>query len=359
MAEKAVFTARAVVYYFDPKTRGWTPTTVGSNFCRVDMYENSSTVTYRVIGRGLQDTTKVVINSTLAKDTAYTRASETFHQWSDNRYIYGLNFVTKEEAESFGTGFENIVNKLKSGGTMTQPSPPQPPQPPQPPVQQQQTGSLRREIEPDPQPPVQPSHSGGPPPPPAPPGPPKPPSGGPPPPPSRPLSNPPSSGGGGGGDRGGLLSSITGFSANKLKKVETVDKSSPILKTEPASSRGGSVSGGGGGGMMADIMNARKKIVTNTNTPMKKEVAPPPTPMKQVMPMPMKKAALEPPVKLQNSGSANRMPASTISASRSESPAPSSIKSEELLLLKEEILSEMRAELQRVKEEILAALGNR
>jgi hypothetical protein len=59
---------------------------------------------------------QVVINSNVTKDTQYTRASETFHQWSDSRLIYGLNFGTKEEAETFGSGFESIVQRLKSGG---------------------------------------------------------------------------------------------------------------------------------------------------------------------------------------------------------------------------------------------------
>jgi len=119
MGEKAIFYARSVVYYFDPKQKNWTPTAVGTGFCRVDMYENTANNTYRVIGRGLQDTSKIVINSNVSKDTQYTRASETFHQWSDNRYMYGLNFPSKEEAETFGSGFEQTVNKLKASGGNT------------------------------------------------------------------------------------------------------------------------------------------------------------------------------------------------------------------------------------------------
>lgn len=58
-----------------------------------------------------------MINSNVTKDISYQRASETFGQWSDGRYVYGLNFASKEEAETFGSGFEGIVQKLKSSAT--------------------------------------------------------------------------------------------------------------------------------------------------------------------------------------------------------------------------------------------------
>lgn len=48
-----------MVYYFDSQKKSWTPTAVGNEFCRVDMYENPSNGTYRAIGRGLKDTSKV------------------------------------------------------------------------------------------------------------------------------------------------------------------------------------------------------------------------------------------------------------------------------------------------------------
>ena len=53
--------ARAVVYYFDSTKKSWVPTAVGQEFCRADMYENTANNTFRVIGRGLKDTTKVEI----------------------------------------------------------------------------------------------------------------------------------------------------------------------------------------------------------------------------------------------------------------------------------------------------------
>lgn len=59
ISEKAVYSARAVVYYFDSAKKSWAPTPVGNDFSRVDIYENTQTNSYRVIGRGLVDTSKV------------------------------------------------------------------------------------------------------------------------------------------------------------------------------------------------------------------------------------------------------------------------------------------------------------
>jgi len=327
MAEKAVFYARAVVYYFDPKTKGWTPTAVGNNFCRVDMYENTSNTTFRVIGRGLQDTSKVVINSSIAKDTQYTRASETFHQWSDNRYIYGLNFPTKEEAETFGSGFEGVVNRLKSGGSATAP-PPTPPAP-SPPVPQ------KNSAPPAPAPPPAP----GPPPAPA-----------PPPAPTAPVvksesfDSPP--------ERGALLSSIQNFGKGGLKKVSTNDRSVPVVSKEEEKKASGGGGGGGGGGMMAEMMNARKKIVSGS-TP-KKESAPAPAPAPAKTPVPTKSGSL----------TSSQRPPSNPNPPQNHAPAPSSSSSSssnttgDLHALKEEILAEIRKELAQMKEEILAAINS-
>jgi len=356
MAEKAVFYARAVVYYFDPKTKGWTPTAVGQNFCRVDMYENTGTNAFRVIGRGLQDTTKVVINSNVTKDTQYTRASETFHQWSDNRYIYGLNFVTKEEAEGFGTGFETTVTKLKEGSPSSTPqpqvTPPEvektgPPQAPQPPPQSKPEPKSEPQTGPPqaPQPPPQPKQNSGPPPPPQPPA----------------VKE-----GGGDENRSSLLASISGFKGG-LKKVQTVDKSSPIIKEEK--------SGGGSkpspGGMMGDMLAQRAKMLsgkepTSNNLPTKKSEAAH-SPVKQPMNIPVKQPQQQVRSGSVSTGTGNA-PSSMNQRENSQPPKnevhhPSSsgngITNPDLIAMKEEILAEMRKEIQAMKEEILAAIHNR
>lgn len=44
---------------------------------------------------------KVVINCAISKGLKYNQATVTFHQWRDNKQVYGLNFSTREDAESF------------------------------------------------------------------------------------------------------------------------------------------------------------------------------------------------------------------------------------------------------------------
>jgi len=330
--EKAIFTARAVVYYFDNAKRSWAPTAVGQDFCRVDMYENTANNTFRVIGRGLKDTSKIVINSNITKDTTYTRASETFHQWSDNRYIYGLNFALKEEAESFGTGVEGVIGNLKGA-----PPPPGPPNPP---------------IAPPHNTPTTPTNSNGPPTPPS-----NRESMGPPAPPQPPPTPPVTTNTTG---RSALLSSITSFSKNNLKKADTVDKSGPLVKQDSASSS--NAGSNAGGNLMAQIMQKRSqmggnlplKVAESTGSLGKKTTAPPisaaiNSPIKLTMdPKASFKKTATPPVVNPPLGGLTPKTDGNIGSSASD-----------LSALKEEILAEMRRELQQMKEDILAAIQNR
>jgi len=129
--------------------------------------------------------------------------------------------------------------------------------------------------------------------------------------------------------------------------------------------------------MMGDILAARKKIVSNPNTPVKKESGPPPPQMKQTM-TPTKSSGLTPQGSRSNSLSSKDKdshpnPSLTSSVSHStpshstpshstpshSTPSHSSITNGELLTLKEEILTEIRKEMERMKEEILAAINSR
>jgi len=44
---------------------------------------------------------QVVINCVILKSLKYNQATTTFHQWRDNKNVYGLNFSSKEDADSF------------------------------------------------------------------------------------------------------------------------------------------------------------------------------------------------------------------------------------------------------------------
>eukprot|EP01105_Mastigella_eilhardi_P020789 TRINITY_DN4989_c0_g2_i1.p1 TRINITY_DN4989_c0_g2~~TRINITY_DN4989_c0_g2_i1.p1 ORF type:complete len:332 (-),score=96.02 TRINITY_DN4989_c0_g2_i1:972-1967(-) len=59
------------------------------------------------------NTSDVVINSALAKDMTYNKASNTFHHWTDAKCSYGLNFASLEEANTFAQAFETALKQLQ------------------------------------------------------------------------------------------------------------------------------------------------------------------------------------------------------------------------------------------------------
>ena len=42
-----------------------------------------------------------MINCAILKGLKYNQATPTFHQWRDNKQVYGLNFSSKDDAEIF------------------------------------------------------------------------------------------------------------------------------------------------------------------------------------------------------------------------------------------------------------------
>jgi hypothetical protein len=336
MSEKSIFNARAVVYYYDTNKKNWQQTGVGNGYSRIDMYENSTNNSYRVIGRGLQDTSKVIINSVVTKDIQYSRASETFHQWSDSRLIYGLNFSSKEEAENFGKNFEEIVNKLKSGDKIPPPvtiSNPtltrsKSPRQNESNISSSESVSSSESIS-TPTPPPAPA------------------------PPAPKTSEIKVGGGDATQNRSALLNSICSFKKDGLKKVQTVDKSSPLIEEEKkkpnsignsninSSSANSSVGSSniGGGDMMSEIMKKRGEMLKSSKTPKEQSPKiPEPTPNK-VNPS-IKSSQHTTPIKLNSQKDSNT----------------SSISNSDIKNLKEEILTEMRKELEKMKLEILAAI---
>ena len=60
---------------------------------KVEIFNDPAKNTYRVVGVSYKNQA-IVINSQIFKQTGYTKASETFHQWSDSAHMYGLNFAS-------------------------------------------------------------------------------------------------------------------------------------------------------------------------------------------------------------------------------------------------------------------------
>ncbi|CAH8664220.1 unnamed protein product [Schistosoma guineensis] len=112
MAECAVATAKANVMLYDSKASTWIPSGPGHGISKVQLYHNTLTNAYRVVGWRLPDR-EVVINCAIARGLKYHQARPTFHQWRDSRQqVYGLNFTSVEEADAFAAAVKSALESL-------------------------------------------------------------------------------------------------------------------------------------------------------------------------------------------------------------------------------------------------------
>merc|ERR1719289_652313 len=58
------------------------------------------------------------IHSAVLKGLKYNQATPTFHQWRDNKQVYGLNFSSKDDADTFATAMIRALEVLNSGGQL-------------------------------------------------------------------------------------------------------------------------------------------------------------------------------------------------------------------------------------------------
>ncbi|CAK9250870.1 unnamed protein product [Sphagnum jensenii] len=86
---------------YDDNTKKWLPSAhrvfVSSPYL--------STPAKQYIPSGRQKTTG-------PRSLKYNQATPTFHQWRDNRQVYGLNFSGKEEADAFAMTMIKVVDIL-------------------------------------------------------------------------------------------------------------------------------------------------------------------------------------------------------------------------------------------------------
>ncbi|ELW47224.1 Ena/VASP-like protein [Tupaia chinensis] len=112
--EQSICQARASVMVYDDTSKKWVPIKPGQQgFSRVNIYHNTASNTFRVVGVKLQDQ-QVVINYSIVKGLKYNQATPTFHQWRDARQVYGLNFASKEEATTFSNAMLFALNIMNS-----------------------------------------------------------------------------------------------------------------------------------------------------------------------------------------------------------------------------------------------------
>lgn len=109
---------------YDEANKKWVPSGSSSGLSKVHIYHHVVNNTFRVVGRKLQDQ-EVVINCSILKGLKYNQATPTFHQWRDNRQVYGLNFSSKDDSDAFAFAMMHAVEVLN--GNASGPPPGHPP----------------------------------------------------------------------------------------------------------------------------------------------------------------------------------------------------------------------------------------
>ncbi|XP_019494882.1 PREDICTED: ena/VASP-like protein isoform X6 [Hipposideros armiger] len=383
-SEQSICQARASVMVYDDTSKKWVPIKPGQQgFSRINMYHNTASNTFRVVGVKLQDQ-QVVINYSIVKGLKYNQATPTFHQWRDARQVYGLNFASKEEATTFCNAMLFALNVMNSqeGGPSTQRQVQNGPSPDEMDIQrrqvmeqqqQQRQESLERRTSATGPilPPGHPSSTAsaplscsGPPPPPPPPVPPPPTGATPPPPPPLPA----------GGAQGtshdessvsGLAAALAGAKLRRVQRPEDASGGSSPSGTSKSDANRAS-SGGGGGGLMEEmnkLLAKRRKAASQTDKPADKKEDESQTEEPSTSPSPGTRAASQPP----NTSEAGRKPwersnsvEKPVSSLLSRvKPAGSvndvALDAFDLDRMKQEILEEVVRELHKVKDEIIDA----
>jgi len=124
--EQSIASARASVMIYDDLNKKWVPSGSSHGLSKVHIYHHFLNNTFRVVGRKLQDH-EVVINCAILKGLKYNQATPTFHQWRDNKQVYGLNFSSKDDAEVFATAMLRSLEVLNTGGQLAMRAAPTPP----------------------------------------------------------------------------------------------------------------------------------------------------------------------------------------------------------------------------------------
>ncbi|KAK7864975.1 hypothetical protein R5R35_004949 [Gryllus longicercus] len=124
-SEQSIASARASVMIYDDVNKKWVPSGSSSGLSKVHIYQHQVNNTFRVVGRKLQDH-EVVINCAILKGLKYNQATATFHQWRDNKQVYGLNFSSKEDADAFARAMLHALDTLNNALSRSTGQPPHP-----------------------------------------------------------------------------------------------------------------------------------------------------------------------------------------------------------------------------------------
>ncbi|KZC11821.1 Protein enabled [Dufourea novaeangliae] len=103
---------------YDDVNKKWVPSGSSSGLSKVQLYHHQVHNTFRVVGRKLQDH-EIVINCAILKGLKYNQATVTFHQWRDNKQVYGLNFSSKDDADAFARAMLQALDVLSNGSNIS------------------------------------------------------------------------------------------------------------------------------------------------------------------------------------------------------------------------------------------------
>ncbi|XP_054988696.1 ena/VASP-like protein isoform X4 [Sorex araneus] len=373
-SEQSICQARASVMVYDDTSKKWVPIKPGQQgFSRINIYHNTASSTFRVVGVKLQDQ-QVVINYSIVKGLKYNQATPTFHQWRDARQVYGLNFASKEEATTFSNAMLFALNIMNSqeGGPSSQrplqngPSPDEMDFQRRQVMEQRQDSLERRASAPGPiLPPGHPSTASaplsctGPPPPPPPPVPPPPTGVAPPPPPPLPAGSAP----GASHDENSVSGLAAALAGAKLRRVQRPEDASGGARSDGSRAS----SGGGGGGLMEEmnkLLAKRRKAASQTDKPAdrKEDEAQMEEPSTSLSPGGRATSQTPTPAEAgrkpwERSNSVEKPVSSLLTRVKpAGSVSDGALDAFDLDRMKQEILEEVVRELHRVKEEIIDAI---
>lgn len=103
---------------YDDQNKKWIPSGSSSGLSKVQLYHHQLNNTFRVVGRKLQDH-EIVMNCAILRGLKYNQATVTFHQWRDNKQVYGLNFSSKDDADAFAKAMLQALDTLNTTNNLS------------------------------------------------------------------------------------------------------------------------------------------------------------------------------------------------------------------------------------------------
>ena len=120
--EQALISIKATVMLFEEGTKKWVPAGPPSPDgtsqtivpARVQIFLNPAAGSYRIVGRRGAPDHSVVLNCPVLRSLKYNQATPTFHQWRDQKQVYGLYFGSAADAEAFASTMRHCLDALNA-----------------------------------------------------------------------------------------------------------------------------------------------------------------------------------------------------------------------------------------------------